>query len=200
MDYYLTIKKSKLLSIVENLLFVFRKPSIDGSKLASFSHFGLFSFDFDSIVTSWKPFVFVKHSTYDFDPDFSTDCTVDPDFKPHIWSHTEARQAIDDEMEKQVYTIRLKGPSYYLHASDVASLRSLQHCVDGSMPSFDTAVFEANGEPRVYLPYEESNYLRQKATSVALQSPEAIAASRRRCRSFLVTSSQPKPDDDLLGD
>lgn len=64
---------------------------------------------------------------------------------------------------------------------------------------YDNVIDNWNDGWRASIPYIKYPSLHCLALNGEQQTPEAVAASRRRCRSFLAAQADEKPSDDLLG-
>ena len=141
-------------------------------------------------------------SEYGFEPDFTTDCTPNPNFRPHIWTVDEIRQAIADEMRKikqKKWLERMNYPIYYI--DDIGSVKILQEEVDENVETYFDAVSVATSDDIPdFIRYNNRKYLVWKPTFLGTLSSGSQAASQHHCRSFLLASCQQKSDDDLLGD
>ena len=78
---------------------------------------------------------------------------------------------------------------------------SLQ-CLKGmalETPYYENVIDNWNDGWKASIPYIKFTSLHCLALCGERRSPEAVAASRRRCRSFLAAQADEKPSDDLLG-
>ena len=112
-------------------------------------------------------------------------------------SFTQRFDVISDLDSVCEYGLALEEP-FYPFDDCCSSLQCLKELVIG-ITSYENVISHWSDGCRAAVPYIKYPSLHCLALCGERQSPEAVAASSRRCRSFLAAQADEKPNEDLLG-
>lgn len=152
----------------------------------------------------WADFGRAYFHPYQFDPErFEVNLYTVDEMRRQIeayesnMSFTHRNDVISDLNPVCEYGLAVEEP-FYPFGDCCRSLQSLKELAIGTQ-NYENVISHWNDGFRAAVPYIKYPSLHCLALCGERQSPEAVAASRRRCRSFLAAQADEKPSDDLLG-